>query len=243
METDRETGRKTPDSTENIKELFSRIAKRYDLGNSIISLGTHYRFKRLAVSMLEMKPGQTLLDACCGTGDMSFLAIEAFPGVNVIGVDFSPEMIEVAKIRAKEKMYPETRLQFLEGDVTQLEFRNDSFDAAVVAFGLRNIPDKNSFFREMRRILKPGGKLIVLEFSNPKDSRFSPLYSFYLKTMVPLLGFVATGDLKAYSYLTNSIFTYPLAEEIRKIAENEGFDFKYDFFLFGGLSLYNCQKI
>jgi demethylmenaquinone methyltransferase/2-methoxy-6-polyprenyl-1,4-benzoquinol methylase len=225
-----------------VKELFSRLAKKYDTGNKLISFGTHLAFKRKALLELNLKPGEKLLDLCTGTGDMAFLAAELFPGIQVTGVDFSPEMIDIADERADKNPLLRSRLKFLVADAPDLPFEDDEYDGAVVAFGLRNIPDKAAFFEEAFRVLKPQKKLVVLEFSNPKDSSIGPLYRLYLNYLVPLLGWVASGDFEAYRYLTSSIMSYPPVREIMKTAESAGFRFSYRLYLMGGLSVYNCLK-
>lgn len=225
-----------------VKDLFSRLAARYDAGNRIISFGTHSYFKRKALLELNLKPGDKLLDLCTGTGDLVFLALDLFSGLNAVGIDFSPSMIELARKRLEARPLLKNRVKFEVADATDLPFEDKSFEAVTTAFGLRNIPDKERFFAEAFRVLKPGGRLIVLEFSNPKDARFAFAYAFYLKYLVPLLGFLATGDIKAYSYLTDSIFNYPQVNEIAKLAENAGFNFQPGFYLFRFLSLYNCIR-
>lgn len=227
---------------EKVKELFSRLARKYDTGNKIISFGTHLAYKRKALLEFKLKPGEKLLDCCTGTGDMAFLAAELFPGVQVVGVDFSSEMIMLARERAEKNPLMKSRLEFLVADATSLPFEDESFDGMITAFGLRNIQEKEAFFNEAFRILKPSKQLVVLEFSNPSDSKIKFFYSFYLSYLVPFLGWLATGDYKAYSYLTSSIFSYPRVIEIKKIAEKAGFVFNYELYLLGGLSVYNCMK-
>lgn len=232
---------KTTDSAK-VKELFSRLARKYDLGNKLISFGTHLTFKKKALLELNLKPGEKLLDLCTGTGDMAFLAAELFPGIQVFGIDFSQEMIDIAIERSNKNSLFKSRLKFVVADATDLPFKDNEFDGVVVAFGLRNISDKESFFKEAFRVLKSQKKLIVLEFSNPKDSSIRPFYWFYLNFIVPFLGWVATGDYEAYRYLTSSIMNYPTVQEIKKIAESAGFSFSYRLYLMGGLSVYNCLK-
>lgn len=225
-----------------VKDLFSHLAARYDTGNQIISFGMHGYFKRKALLELNLKPGDRLLDLCTGTGDLVFLALDLFPGISAVGIDFAPSMIELARKRLETRPLLKNRAKFEVADATDLPFEDESFDAATTAFGLRNIPDKQRYFTEVFRVLRPGGKLIVLEFSNPRDARFAFGYAFYLKYLVPLLGFLATGDFKAYGYLTDSVFNYPRADEIGRLAEGAGFSFRPGFYLFRFLSLYNCTK-
>lgn len=226
----------------DVKALFSDIARKYDLGNQLISFGLHNRFKRKALLELNLKPGHKLLDLCTGTGDMSFLAYQMFPGITVCGIDFSEKMIEVARERLHNMLLAKSKIEFLVADATNLPFSDESFDSAVTAFGLRNIGDKKSYFKEACRVLKPGGKLVVLEFSHPDDSLFKTAYKFYLKYLVPFLGYVSSGNFQAYKYLTDSIFNYSRISEIKKLAEEAGFTFKFKKFLFGFLSLYICTK-
>lgn len=228
--------------SKNVREIFSSIARRYDLGNSIISFGAHIHYKKLALLELNLKPADRLLDACTGTGDLVFLAVQLFPGIYATGIDISEEMIEVARKRLEETPMIKGRVDFQVADATSMPFDDASFDAVTVAFGLRNIQERGRFFEEAFRVLKPSGKAVILEFSNPKDAKLRPAYRFYLRYLVPVLGYLTTGNFKAYRYLTDSIFNYPVASEIQKIAEEAGFEFRLKEFLFGFLSLYICVK-
>lgn len=148
-------------------------------------------------------------------------------------------MIELARKRAARRQIP---VNFLVGDVTYLPFDNEVFDRAVMSFGLRNIPDKKNVFREAHRVLKKGGKFAVLEFSQPDDAVFPAAYRFYLHWLVPVLGWIASRDLQAYRYLTESIETFPERREIEKLAREAGFAAESRGLLAGMLTLYNFEK-
>lgn len=233
---------KISEDKEKVRVLFSAIARKYDLGNQIISFGTHIHYKKQALLELSLKPGQKLLDCCTGTGDMVFLALNLFPGIQAIGIDISEEMIQVASERLNAYPALKSRATFMKGDATNLSFGDEEFDTVTTAFGLRNISEKEDFFKEAYRVLKKEGKLVVLEFSNPDDSSFGFLYRIYLKFAVPVLGYLTTGNFEAYKYLTDSIHGYSKISEIKEIAEKAGFDFKAKKLLLGFLSLYICEK-
>ncbi|MCX7831903.1 MAG: bifunctional demethylmenaquinone methyltransferase/2-methoxy-6-polyprenyl-1,4-benzoquinol methylase UbiE [Actinobacteria bacterium] len=225
-----------------VRDLFSAIADSYDLGNQIISFGTHIHFKKKALMELNLKPGQRLLDLCTGTGDLIFLSLQLFPGIIAVGVDLSEQMIEIANSRLNNSGILKSRVEFMVADALNLPFEDESFEAVTTAFGLRNIDDKAGYFNEVNRILKPQGRLVVLEFSNPEDALLKHAYAFYLRHLVPILGYLASKNLSAYKYLTESIFNYPRAHQIERIAVEAGFIFELKKFLSGFLSLYICTK-
>lgn len=222
-----------------IRALFDRLARRYDIGNDIVSFGTHRAIKRAVVSLVAPRDGGAYLDLCCGTGDLAIGIARAAPGARVVGVDFSGGMLEVAGARAARAG---VSLELVEADVTALPFEGARFDAATMGFGLRNVEDKRRAFREAYRVLKPGGRFLVLEFSNPADSSIAPLYRLYLAVVVPLGGFLASGDLDAYRYLTASIKDFPRAAEVAAMARDAGFSVEVTPYLAGQIRLYNCRK-
>lgn len=229
------------DSQSRVRALFENLAPKYDLGNDLLSLGTHRLYKRISLASLDLKKGDSFIDLCTGTGD---LAIAAYSKVgssgHVVGVDFSMQMLEVARKRA---LAQNASIDFIEGNVTSLSFEDGRFDAASIAFGLRNIDDKEKVFKEAYRVLKRKGSLMVLEFSNPEDSFFPWLYKFYLDLLVPTLGKIVSQDGNAYRYLSGSIHDFPRIEEVLAIATKAGFTATTRRFLGGALCLYNCMKV
>lgn len=225
-----------------VRDIFTAIADSYDFGNQIISFGTHFHFKKKALMELNLKPGERLLDLCTGTGDLVFLSVQLFPGIIAVGVDFSERMIEIANNRLNNSKILNSRVEFMVADAINLPFEDESFEAVTTAFGLRNIADKVGYFVEVHRVLKSKGKLVVLEFSNPEDALFKHAYAFYLRYLVPILGYLASKNLSAYKYLTESIFRYPRVYQIKRIAVEAGFTFELKKFLLGFLSLYICTK-
>jgi len=192
-----------------VRRYFSAIAARYDLANDILSFGLQRAWKRRAVRLLCPRPGHRLADLCGGTGDLALLAApRVAPGGRILLYDFTWEMLRVGreKIRA-------ARLQDLifpvQGDVLKLALPDNCLDGVIVGFGVRNLTDMTLGFREMHRVLKPGGRLVCLEFSHPTPAWFARLYALYSRFLIPLAGRLIAGNAAAYSYLTTSIQAFP----------------------------------
>ncbi len=205
-------------TTERVRHVFSRVATRYDLVNSLTSLGIDRWWRRAAVQ--AARPGRTgrVLDLCSGTGGLAFAMARQMRPAEVVGTDIVEEMLDVA--RARTASYRgRTRIGFLHGDAQKLPFKDASFDSATVAFGVRNLPDREANFREVLRILKPGGRYVILEFSRPPNSVVRRLYYWYLRHVVVLVGGLLTRDRDSYVYLHDTIRSFPdqriLAEELR----------------------------
>ncbi len=228
-------------NSSEIRHLFNRIASRYDLGNNLISFGTHLFYKRKTIEETSLSEGDRFLDLCTGTGDLVIQGAKVVGNKgSAVGADFSIEMLEVARKRIVESGLKNAEVIY--ADVTDLPFEESSFDVATMAFGLRNIPEKEQVFKEVFRVLKNGGRLAVLEFSNPQEFVCPSLYRIYLNLFMPLIGGVASGNYKAYRYLAHSINQFPKTEKISKIAEDCGFQVKVVKFFGGSISLYNCLK-
>lgn len=227
--------------TENVRHLFNRIANRYDLGNDLISAGTHRLYKKKALRVISLSKGDKVVDLCTGTGD---LLIEAAKIVGeegkAVGVDFSEEMLEIARKRVRGSELK--NVEIVHADVTNLPFEKDSFDAATMAFGLRNILERELALKEAFRVLRRGGRLSILEFSNPREFICPRIYRVYLDFFVPFVGGVVSGNRQAYEYLAKSISHFPYSEEILEEARRVGFQGKVIRFLGGSISLYNCLK-
>lgn len=192
-----------------VETLFGALAPRYDLINDLQSLGLHRRWKKLLAGMAEVKPGQKALDLCCGTGDIAFALHRA--GADVVGLDFSPAMLAVARARAQKlPVQPEAPpLQFRVGDVMQIPYGSASFDIVSIGYGLRNLESWERGLEEMARVGRPGGRLLVLDFGKPDGWLWRRLFFFYLRTAVPLLGKMLCRDAAALAYIHESLQAYP----------------------------------
>jgi demethylmenaquinone methyltransferase/2-methoxy-6-polyprenyl-1,4-benzoquinol methylase len=203
-----ETGTLAPDG---VRSMFDRIAPVYDAMNRIMTAGLDRTWRRLAVEAV-VQPGDRVLDACCGTGDLA-LAAEREGGV-VTGLDFSSEML----VRARRKS---GSITWVQGDLLALPFEDASFDAATVGFGVRNVADLEAGLRELRRVLRPGGRLAILEITQPRGP-LRPFFSLWFDRIVPLLGKVLPGG-KAYTYLPASVRRFPGADGLAALMHDAGF--------------------
>jgi len=196
---------------DGVRRMFDRIAPVYDAMNRVMTAGLDRRWRRLTVEA-TVQPGFRVLDACCGTGDLAIAAERE--GGRVTGLDFSPAMLE----RARRKS---TTIEWVEGDMLALPFEDASFDAATVGFGVRNVVDLERGVAELRRVLRPGGRLAILEITQPRGF-LRPFFSLWFDRIVPLLGKVLPGA-RAYTYLPASVGRFPGAEELAALLERHGF--------------------
>jgi demethylmenaquinone methyltransferase / 2-methoxy-6-polyprenyl-1,4-benzoquinol methylase len=187
--------------------MFDRIAGRYDLLNSLMTAGLHHDWRERATDRAELRPGDSVLDVCCGTGDLTLaLADRVAPGGHVIGCDFSEPMLDLAREKAAARGADGVRFEW--ADALQLPYDAERFDAVAVGFGVRNFADRDRGLRELARVLKPGGRLVVLEFTKPRRRPFSTFYSLWFDRIVPILGKL-TRDPEAYAYLAESVHSFP----------------------------------
>jgi demethylmenaquinone methyltransferase/2-methoxy-6-polyprenyl-1,4-benzoquinol methylase len=201
---------------ESVRGMFDRIAPVYDVMNHVMTAGLDRRWRKLAVQSVVW-PGDRVLDACCGTGD---LAVEAERrGGRVVGLDFSERMLERARTKSGA-------IEWVQGDALALPFVDGDFDAATVGFGVRNLADLEGGLRELARVLRPGGKLAVLEITRPRGI-LKPFFRFWFDVCVPLAGKVLPGG-KAYTYLPASVRRFPGPEDLSALLERAGFaDVRY----------------
>ena len=199
---DKETGKK-----EQVAEMFNNISGRYDFLNHFLSLGIDILWRKKAVKILKTYKPENLLDIATGTGDFAIEALAAGPK-KIIGVDISKGMLEVGKVKIKEKGL-EDIISLRLGDSENLEFENESFDAVIVAFGVRNFQNLSKGLEEIHRVLKKNGVLIVLEFSQPTLFPFKQLYQFYFRYILPFIGKIISKDNSAYTYLHESVQAFP----------------------------------
>ena len=198
---------------EAVRSMFDRIAPVYDAMNRVMTAGLDVRWRRIAAAAV-VRPGDRVLDAACGTGDLALAARDA-GAAEVVGVDFSPRMLE----RARRKS---PAIEWVQGDILALPFPDGSFDAATVGFGVRNVADLEQGLRELRRVLRPGGRLAVLEITTPRGP-LRPFFNVWFERVVPLLGRALPGG-RAYTYLPASVKRFPPAEELAALLSRCGFD-------------------
>ncbi len=196
--------------------MFDRIARRYDLVNTVLSAGTDGGWRRRAVRASSLQARGSALDVACGSGKLTAeLARVAGVGGRVVGLDFSPRMLEVAR-----RDHPE--IEFTEGDALNLPYADGTFDAATIGFGLRNLSDPVHGLREMLRVLKAGGRAVVLEFVRPPRGLVGGAYRLYLRTLLPVVGGAISGQPGAYRYLSDTVDSYRTPEELRMMAVDAG---------------------
>jgi demethylmenaquinone methyltransferase / 2-methoxy-6-polyprenyl-1,4-benzoquinol methylase len=207
-----------------VNSMFARIARRYDVANRLLSGGLDVRWRRqLCTAVAETKP-QQVLDLATGSGDVAFaLARTLGPQVRIVGMDFCEPMLDEARLKQREKAGPYDNVEFLQGDGLALPLADASFDAVTISFGLRNMADRAKALSEMRRVLRPGGRLHVLEFSQPARW-FRGIYYFYLRHVLPVFAALITGNKGAYDYLNQSINTFPGREALAAEIHAAGFE-------------------
>ncbi len=198
--------------------MFDRIARRYELLNTLMTAGLHRVWNRRAVRATDLRPGDRALDLACGTGSLTRdLAKEVGPGGYVLGMDFSEEMLKAAKRR------PATNVEYRLGDATNLEgVAAGSFDAATIAYGARNIPNLDALFGEMARVVRPGGRVVCLEIARPEGRLPAAFYGLWFDKIVPRLGAKVSGDAWAYSYLPESVKEFVASGELADIMRRNG---------------------
>jgi demethylmenaquinone methyltransferase / 2-methoxy-6-polyprenyl-1,4-benzoquinol methylase len=204
-----ETGRLAPDA---VRSMFDRISPVYDAMNRTMSMGLDQRWRRATVAAV-VQPGDRVLDACCGTGDLALAARDA--GGTVTALDFSERMLERARRKSAE-------VEWLQGDALALPFPDGSFDAATVGFGVRNLDDLEGGLAELRRVLRPGGRLAILEITRP-SGLLAPFYRLWFDGFVPLLGKLLPGG-SAYTYLPASVRRFPGPDELAMLLRGTGFE-------------------
>lgn len=202
---------------------FNRVAAQYDFMNTLLSFGLHHLWKRTAVRMLGLRPGDRVIDVCGGTADLALLAARAVGASGrVILYDINRAMMEVGRSKVASSPLGE-RILYVQGDAEAISCPEQSCDAAMVGFGIRNLTHPEAGFKEMHRVLKPGGKLMCLEFSTPKTPWFRWLYDLYSFSLMPLAGKVLVGSWEAYTYLPQSIRMFARPEELTDMLQGFGF--------------------
>lgn len=217
-----------------IQKMFDAISFRYDLLNFLMSFGLDANWRKKVVLEATPQKKESLLDLACGTGDIAFTFLKHQPEMDVVGLDFSPQMIEKAKVKARKKKH--TQAIFKVGDALKLDLENQSVDIITMSFALRNLADLPKAFQEMARVLRPGGRVLCLELTRPKNILLKWGHFLFLKTYVPIVGFLFSGDYKAYAYLAKSIREFPPAETILRTMTHNGLENTRAVTLSGGIA-------
>ncbi|MEC5422461.1 demethylmenaquinone methyltransferase [Virgibacillus sp. C22-A2] len=207
---------------ERVHHVFEKIYTKYDSMNSIISFQRHKAWRKDVMKRMNVKKGSKALDVCCGTGDWSISLAEA-TGSNgeVVGLDFSKNMLSVAE-RKKEELNL-TQLGLIHGNAMELPFEDNYFDYVTIGFGLRNVPDYQTVLKEMHRVVKPNGKVVCLETSQPSVFGFRQLYYFYFRFIMPLIGRLFAKSYKEYAWLHESAKDFPDKKELKQMFLDAGF--------------------
>ncbi len=226
---------------EQVAEMFNNISKNYDFLNHFLSMGIDIRWRKKAVKILKPLQPKNILDIATGTGDFALEALSLKPE-KIIGLDISQGMLDVGKEKMKKRGVEKT-IEMVLGDSENLPFEDNSFDAITVAFGVRNFENLEKGLKEMNRVLKPGGKAVIIEFSKPKKFPFKQVYNFYFTAILPKLGRLISKDSSAYTYLPESVQAFPEGDKFLSILKNTGFsESKCKPLTFGISSIYTGTK-
>lgn len=225
----------TSDKATRVAGVFDSVVDRYDLMNDLLSLGIHRFWKRFAIGLVAVKPGQRALDLAGGTGDLaSRLAQAVGSGGQVVLADINFSMLEAGRKRLTDSGIV-GNIAYVQADAEQLPFPDNSFDCITIAFGLRNVTYKDKALEAMYRVLKPGGCLLILEFSHPQAPGLKPLYDLYSFKVMPLVGKLVVNDADSYRYLAESIRMHPDQESLLAMMTQAGFEQCKYFNLSGGI--------
>ncbi len=224
-----------------VAKMFDSISGNYDFLNHFLSLGIDIQWRKKAIKLLADGKPKFILDVATGTGDFAIEALKLSPE-KVIGVDISEGMLEIGKKKMKAKGH-ESVIELMSGDSENLPFEENKFDAVIVAFGVRNFENLEKGLAEMLRVIKPGGRVVVLEFSKPRTFPMKQLYSFYFKFVLPKIGRLFSRDSSAYTYLPESVQAFPDGDDFLSILSNLGYkNAACQTLTFGISSLYTATK-
>jgi demethylmenaquinone methyltransferase/2-methoxy-6-polyprenyl-1,4-benzoquinol methylase len=198
--------------------MFDGIAARYDLVNRVISLGIDQSWRRKTVGALKLGPGHRVLDLATGTADLAIQVARSEASVSVVGLDPSGKMLDVGRVKV-QRAGLEGRVELVQGDAQALPFADSSFDSVCIAFGIRNVPDRGKALREMARVTRAGGRIAILELSEPRSGLLGALARFHIHTVVPYVGALLSG-VKEYQYLQRSIAAFPPADEFAALMQS-----------------------
>lgn len=224
-----------------VEQMFDNISGNYDLLNRILSMGIDVSWRKKVVKSVQKAKPSTILDIATGTGDLA-IAMAKATDAKITGFDLSAGMLEVGRKKVSEQNLA-NRIEMIQGDAENMPFADHSFDVITVAFGVRNFENLSKGLDEIYRVLKPGGKFIILEFSQPESFPMKQLYAFYSKNILPKIGKQISKDQSAYTYLPDSVKAFPYGEKMKNILKNSNFVQPFDKKLtFGIASIYESLK-
>lgn len=223
------------EKAQHVAEVFHSVAAKYDVMNDLMSMGIHRLWKRYTMELTGVRAGNQVLDIAGGTGDLTMKFSDLVgPSGKVILADINDSMLKVGRDRLIDRGYS-GNIEYVQANAEALPFEDNSFDVVTMAFGLRNVTDKDQALREFNRVLKPGGRLLVLEFSKPGNPLLSKIYDTYSFTALPFMGKLITNDSESYRYLAESIRMHPDQETLKGMMQNAGFDLVKFHNLTGGI--------
>ncbi|MDE6378697.1 MAG: bifunctional demethylmenaquinone methyltransferase/2-methoxy-6-polyprenyl-1,4-benzoquinol methylase UbiE [Duncaniella sp.] len=230
------------DKAEQVSRMFDSIAPSYDFMNSAMTMGIHRLWRRKALSMLSRVPHDDILDVATGTGDLAIAMAKKLDPLSVTGVDLSAGMVEIGRRKVQQLSLADT-VSLGIGDCLMLPFTDGSFDAVTCAYGVRNFADLLGGYREMHRVLRPGGTALIIELSTPRGAITGGLYRLYSRHIIPAMGRVFTGDSTAYRYLPESIAAVPQGEQMTALMLEAGFaEANFLPLTFGACTIYTARK-
>jgi demethylmenaquinone methyltransferase/2-methoxy-6-polyprenyl-1,4-benzoquinol methylase len=221
-----------------VQDMFARIAGRYDRMNRLMTFGQDVRWRRYVIAQAALPPGGRLLDIATGTGDIADEGLQQVPGLQAVGGDFTIEMMQAGK-----RLPGREPIRWVASDTLALPFPDDTFDAVTSGFLMRNVIDVPGAFSEQLRVTRPGGRVVVLESSPPKDNVLKPFIRIHLNTVIPTLGKLVTGESDAYRYLPDSTQGFQSPEQLAETMRAAGFvNVRYRLFMFGTIGVHVGQK-
>lgn len=230
------------DKGEQVKDMFDSIAPAYDFMNRAMTLGIDRRWRSIAIGMLDDREYDHILDIATGTADLAILMAHRLDPISVIGLDLSEQMLAKGRRKVEDEGVVDI-VKLVQGDCLQLPFPDDSFDLVTSAFGVRNFENLLAGYREMYRVLRPGGRVCIIELSTPTSSMVKPFYNLYTHHIIPTIGRAVSSDRRAYSYLPESIAAVPQGADMTALMERAGFTAcSFRPLTFGVCTLYFAEK-
>ncbi|WP_010495115.1 demethylmenaquinone methyltransferase [Paenibacillus elgii] len=218
-----------------VHSVFESIAPKYDLMNDILSFRRHKAWRNFTMKKMDVKPGATAIDLCCGTGDWTVSLAKASGAGKIVGLDFSQNMLDVGEEKVK-RLGMDEQIKLVQGNAMALPFEDNSFDYATIGFALRNVPDLVKVIEEMQRVVKPGGMVVSLELSKPTWKLFKAIYFFYFQKVLPLLGKLIVKRYEQYKWLPESLKNFPDHKELADIFRKTGLTRVEAYPLTGGIA-------